>query len=206
VVTALIVVRLPPLSTVPEEYIADPDTETDFSGGPFEYLRFAVSNGVEKTKRSPTVVESTFSGLLEGIKLTATLAGTVLVIGVLALGANTYTSIFDIASTPLVPIMSILAIPEPKIAATATIVGFAEVIVATSIAAEASLITKFFVTILVASQAIFLAAPIPIMMDMFDDIPIKFKDLTILFVLRTIILIPLAAILTHLVVFLGLLG
>ncbi|MFC6764414.1 hypothetical protein [Natrinema soli] len=49
------------------------------------------------------------------------------------------------------------------------------------------LITKVFV---VSSQAIFFAASAPMVVDMFDDIPIRFRDLFLPFVMRTIILIP----------------
>jgi hypothetical protein len=42
-------------------------------------------------------------------------------------------------------------------------------------------------------------------MDMFKDIPIRGRDLLLLFVMRTVILIPLVAGITHLVARLGLL-
>jgi hypothetical protein len=42
-------------------------------------------------------------------------------------------------------------------------------------------------------------------MDMFKDVPIRFRDLVALFVMRTIILVPLIAAITHLVAALGIL-
>ncbi|WP_156184155.1 hypothetical protein [Halostagnicola sp. A56] len=137
------VIRIPPLNQIPEEYIADPKPEQEFSGSPLEYLHLASVSAVEDSKEGPTITKATLEGLKDGLKLTATLTGTVLVIGLFALTLNAYTVAFEVIATPLVPIMSVLGIPEPKTAAIATIVGFAEVIVGASVAAEASLMTKF---------------------------------------------------------------
>lgn len=52
--------------------------------------------------------------------------------------------------------------------------------------------TQAFIVSVVSSQAIFFAASVPMMINMFDDIPIKFRDLLVLFALSTIILIPVA--------------
>jgi len=42
-------------------------------------------------------------------------------------------------------------------------------------------------------------------MDMFSDVPVRFRDLVALFAMRTIVLVPLIAGMTHLVAALGLL-
>ena len=42
-------------------------------------------------------------------------------------------------------------------------------------------------------------------MDMFSDIPVQFRDLLVLFVMRTVTLVPLIAGMTHLVAAFGLL-
>lgn len=199
-----IVIRIPPLSTIPKEYIVEPNPERKFSGSILDYLRVAVSEATKQAEAGDTVVRTTVSGFVDGIKLTATLTGTVLVIGLLALSINAYTPTFEIIASPLVPVIDLLGIPQPRTAAVAILVGFAEVIVASSVAANAALVTKFYVIILVASQAIFFAAPAPMMMDMFDDIPIRFRDLVILFVIRTLLLIPTAAAVTHLFLLLNL--
>jgi hypothetical protein len=43
-------------------------------------------------------------------------------------------------------------------------------------------------------------------MDMFSDVPVRFRDLVALFVMRTVVLVPLIAGITHLLAFVGLLG
>ncbi|ELZ24584.1 hypothetical protein C477_00200 [Haloterrigena salina JCM 13891] len=93
--------------------------------------------------------------------------------------------------------MMILGVPDPKIAATAIIVAGAEYFVGTTLVVEASLFTKVFVMIVTSAQAIFFAATAPMMVDMFDDVPMRFRDLTLLLILRTALLIPVAAALTH---------
>jgi nucleoside recognition membrane protein YjiH len=65
---------------------------------------------------------------------------------------------------------------------------------------------KFFTAVLAVSQLIFFSSVAPMAMDMFSDVPIRFRDLVALFVMRTIILVPLIAGITHLLNAVGLLG
>lgn len=64
---------------------------------------------------------------------------------------------------------------------------------------------RFFIAVLSISQLIFFSATAPMMMDMFNDIPIRFRDLVALFVMRTIVLVPIIAAMTHIVAATGLL-
>src|SRR5699024_10146019 len=48
VVCAVIMVRLPPISTTSPEYIAEPDPEVGFEGTVSEYFKFALSEAVSK--------------------------------------------------------------------------------------------------------------------------------------------------------------
>jgi nucleoside recognition membrane protein YjiH len=50
-ITAAILVRIPPLSNVPDEYITEPNPETAFRGSPRDYFRFGLSEAVKKSRR-----------------------------------------------------------------------------------------------------------------------------------------------------------
>ncbi|SFS89345.1 hypothetical protein SAMN04488556_3165 [Halostagnicola kamekurae] len=50
--------------------------------------------------------------------------------------------------------------------------------------------------VVTSGQAIFFAASAP-MVDMFDDIPMRFRDLFVLLVLRTALLVVVSAVLVH---------
>ncbi|WP_266081496.1 YjiH family protein [Haladaptatus caseinilyticus] len=204
IITAIILVRIPPLSTVPNEFIAEPDPEPEFNGSLGDYFRFAFNEAVKTAEKGASLPRSAIEGFIDGLKLTGMMLGTILTIGMTAVILNEYTSVFEVLSTPLVPILSAFGIPDPQMAATSVILGGAEMFIGATFAVGADLITKVYVVIVVSGQAIFFAASAPMMVDMFDDIPIRFRDLFVLFVMRTALLIPITAALVHAAVLLGL--
>lgn len=201
---ATIMVRIPPLSTVPEEYIARPDPEPHFTGTTVEYLRFAFNEGVRTAKEGDSILRASITGFIDGMKLSGMILGTVLTIAIAVLLIEQNTDLFVYISAPVVPFIALLGIPDPQIAATAIIVGGAEYFVGATLVVEADVITQIYVLVVTSAQAIFLAATAPMMVDMFDDIPIRFRDLFVLLFLRTVLLIPIAAVLVHGAVFIGL--
>ncbi|ELY96829.1 YjiH family protein [Natrialba taiwanensis] len=205
IATAVILVRVPPLSTVPNEYVATPDPEPEFRGSVGDYIRFAFNEAVRTAEQGASIPRSAVEGLIDGMKLTAMMLGTILSIGITVVTLNEYTSVFEVISQPLVPVLAALSIPDPQIAASAIIIGGAEMFIAATLVVGTDVITKAFVVIVVSSQAIFFAASAPMMVDMFDDIPIRFRDLFVLFVMRTALLIPITAALVHAAAFVGLL-
>ena len=169
-----------------------------------DYSRFAFNEAIKTAEEGASIPSSAVYGLIDGLKLTGMMLGTILTIGMAAVTLNEYTSVFEVLSTPLVPILSAFGIPDPQMAATSVILGGAEMFIAATFAVGGDLITKVFVIIVVSGQAIFFAASAPMMVDMFDDIPIRFQDLFILFVMRTALLIPITAALVHAAVFMAL--
>ncbi|WP_129114294.1 YjiH family protein [Halegenticoccus tardaugens] len=205
VVCAVVLVRLPPISTVPEEYVAEPDPEVPFDGSVRDYLRFALSEAVGKAEEGETFLEAARRGFVDGLKLTSLVLGTILAVGLAAVLLSAYTPTFRILGAPLVPLIELLGIPNAETVAPATIVGVTEMYVPVLLVAEAEPMARFFVAVLAVSQLIFFSSVGPMMMDMFSDVPIRFRDLVALFVMRTAILVPLVAAMTHLVAALGLL-
>ncbi|GAA0243250.1 YjiH family protein [Haladaptatus pallidirubidus] len=203
--TAIILVRVPPLSTVPDEFVAEPDPEPEFNGPVVDYFRFAFNEAVRTAEEGASIPRSAIEGLIDGLKLTGMMVGTILTIGMTAVIINEYTSVFEVLATPLVPVLSAFGIPDPQMAATSLILGGAEMFIGATFAVGTDLITRVYVVIVVSAQAIFFAASAPMMVDMFDDIPIRFRDLFVLFVMRTALLIPITAALVHAAVFVGLL-
>lgn len=205
ILTAIILIRMPPLSTVPNEFVAEPDPEPEFSGSVGNYIRFAFNEAVKTAEAGASIPRSAIEGLIDGMKLTGMMLGTILTIGMTAVVLNEYTSVFEVLATPLIPVLSAFGIPDPQMAATSLILGGAEMFIGATFAVGTDLITRVFVVIVVSSQAIFFAASAPMMVDMFDDIPIRFRDLFVLFVIRTLLLIPITAALVHGALFVGLL-
>jgi len=205
VVCGVVLVRLPPISTTDPEYIAEPDPEIPFSGSPSDYVRLAVSEAVGKAEEGETFREAAQRGFVDGLKLTSLILGTILAVGLAAVLVSEYTPVFDIIGEPLAPVLAALGLPDATTIAPATVVGITEMYVPVLLAAETAPKAKFFVAVLSVSQLIFFSSVGPMIMDMFSDVPIRFRDLVGLFVMRTIILVPLIAGMTHAVAALGLL-
>ena len=205
VVTAVILVRVPPISTMSEEYIAEPDPEVAFSGTPADYFRLAVSEAVGKAKEGETFAQAAKRGFVDGLKLTSLILGTILAVGLAATLLSAHTPVFDILGRPLTPVIAALGIPNAEVVAPATIVGITEMYVPVLLVTETAMKARFFVGVLAVSQLIFFSSVGPMVMDMFSDVPIRFRDLVALFVMRTIILVPLIAGITHALAALGLL-
>ena len=199
IVCAVIMVRLPPISSTSPEYIAEPDPETAFSGSGLEHVQFALSEAVRKAEEGETFREAATRGFVDGLKLTSLILGTILTVGLAAVLLSAYTPTFEILGAPLVPIIELLGIPNPERVAPATIVGITEMYVPVVLVEDAAPMAKFFVAVLAPSQLIFFSSVGPMVMDMFDDIPIRFRDLVALFVMRTVVLVPLIAGMTHVV-------
>jgi nucleoside recognition membrane protein YjiH len=205
VICGVILVRIPPISTIPQEYIAEPDPELPFSGSPGDYVRLALSEAVGKAEEGETFLEAAKRGFVDGLKLTSLILGTILAVGLAAVLISEYTPTFEILGGPIAPVLAALGLPNAETIAPAVIVGITEMYVPVLLAAEAAPMAKFFVAVLSVSQLIFFSSVGPMIMDMFSDVPIRFRDLIALFAMRTIILVPLIAGLTHFVAALGLL-
>ena len=205
VICAVILVRVPPISNVPDEYIAEPDPEMAFEGSLGDYVRLALSEAVSKAEEGETFLEAAKRGFVDGVKLTSLILGTILAVGLAAVLLSEYTPTFEILGAPLAPVLAALGIPSAETIAPAVIVGITEMYVPVLLAADAAPMAKFFIAVLSVSQLIFFSSVGPMIMDMFSDVPIRFRDLLALFVMRTVILVPIVAGMTHLVAALGLL-
>lgn len=203
IVAAIITVRLPPLKNIPEEYITEPDPEPAFSGSLSDYLRLAYSEAIEQASKNKSVPAVVIEGFVDGVKIAATILGTILAIGMAALLFEAHTPVFDYLGLPLVPFFEILGFPNAELLGPASIVGITEILVPIFLVLEAEPMAKFFVALLSITQIIFFSTHAPMAMDLFEEIPIRARDLVVLFVIRSIILIPLIAAITLVVNWLG---
>jgi nucleoside recognition membrane protein YjiH len=204
-ITAAILVRVPPLSRIPEEYLTEPNPEEVVTGSPTDYVRFALSEAVRKAEEGGSLVGAGVRGFVDGLKLAMLILGTILAVGLAALLVAEYTDVFQIIAQPLVPVIAALGIPNAETVAPATIIGITEMYIPALLVVETAIEARFFIAVLSISQLVFFSSVGPMMMDMFNDIPIRFRDLVALFVMRTVILVPVIAVATHLLSAMGML-
>ena len=206
-ITAVILTRIPPISRVPHHYISEPNTEDSISGNPRQYLRLAAANALDQAKQN-TVIKTAYSGAVDGIKLVPIVASASLAFGYPLLLIFELTDVFFLLSAPLIPLIEALGIPNPEVTAISTfsvlIGALLSGIVAGGIGVEP--MAGFFITIVATSHVLQLSSVIAIGVDMFQEVPLRLRDLILLSLMRLLILIVIAAGLTHVANFLGLFG
>src|SRR5699024_8555066 len=121
-------------------------------------------------------------------------------IGILGMIAAKYTPIFDIIGYAFYPFTKLLGVPDAMVAAAAVPTGITEMFIPVlTIADQVTQLhikTRFFVTTVSMVQIIFLAGSVVVIMN--TGIHLKFRELMILFLERTLIAMPFVALFMHL--------
>ena len=121
----------------------------------------------------------------------------VMSMGSIALIIAHYTSVFQILGTPFIPFLKLLGVPEAIAASQTLVVGFADMfipsVLATSISSE---MTRFIIACVSVTQLIYMSEVGGLLLG--SKIPVRLKDLIILFIERTIITLPVIVLMAHL--------
>ena len=121
-------------------------------------------------------------------------------IGIIALVTAEHTPLFTWLSWPMVPLLSLLQIPDAHAAAPATLVGFADMFLPAVLAAGIeSDLTRFVVAALSVSQLIYMSEVGALIIK--SKIPLNFWELIIIFLLRTLVTLPIIALMAHFLFF-----
>lgn len=192
IVTA-ITARLAPLSKKPDEYYGgvQGDRESEEKG---DIFRRAWREGMIAADKAPSLMENVVINLKDGIMLAISIAPTLMSIGFLGLVIAKYTPIFDLVGYLFYPFTLLLRIPEPLLAAKASAISIAEMLLPAIVVAKTPLVTRFIIAVMCVSEILFFSASIPCMLS--TEIPLTIKDIVIIWfqrvVLSLIITAPLA--------------
>ncbi|SHJ84151.1 nucleoside recognition GATE domain-containing membrane protein YjiH [Dethiosulfatibacter aminovorans DSM 17477] len=198
-----IMVRLYPIRKYPDVYV-DGSIQTDEMRT--ENVSFNVAqikkgyyNAIRKADSSEGLAKEVSRGFVKGIGVSMQVVPMMLAIGGVFLAINEFTPVFEILSKPFIPIISLLGVPEPVIAAQAIFVGGLDLFLPSAVIGPALVpdATKFFVVMISLMQVLYITETmLPII---FFGIPAKFKDLLIIWFMRTVIAMPFVAACMHLV-------
>ncbi len=195
--------RLWPLSSTPDDYVTEGKPELATTGSLFSA---AWRNALARAESGTPFATTLRRGFVDGLALASTILGSILVVGTMALLIARETPLFDLLGRPLVPVLSALGLPDAELVAPAVLVGIAEMYIPALLVRDASIQARFFIAVLSISQLIFFSAVAPMMIDMFRKIPVRARELVVIFLMRTAVLIPVLAGVTALVDRAGLLS
>ena len=197
VVAAIIVPKLPPLSKIPETYHTESSYREDIPEGQTP-VQYGMKLALNKADNAPGIRAFLKEGIENVLEMWFGTLPVILAIGTIALILAEYTPLFRILGIPFIPIYELLQIPEAQLASQTVIVGFADMflpsVIASSIESE---LTRFVVAATSVTQLIYMSEIGSIIMG--SKIPVSLKDLFVIFLERTLVTLPVVAILAHLI-------
>ena len=196
IVCAIIVPKLPPLSKVPDTYNTSVPHREDIPDG-MTAPQYGLKLALNKAEHSPSLKEFFREGIENVAEMWFGTLPVILALGTLALIIAEYTPVFRLLGLPFIPLYNLLQVPEAALASQTVIVGFADMflpsVIASSIESE---LTRFVVAATSVSQLIYMSEIGSIIMG--SKIPVSLKDLFIIYLERTIVSIPVIALIAHL--------
>lgn len=200
IVAAIIIPRLPPLSMKKDLYIDGSAPAKDANALPEGHTTF--SWGMELALKKAGQVKSVKAVVVEGVHNAVDMVFGVLPVvmglGTIALVIAEYTSVFAVLGQPFIPFLELLGVPEAVQASQTIVVGFADMflpsILASSIESD---MTRFVIAATSVTQLIYMSEVGALLLG--SRIPVNIAELFIIFILRTLITLPVIAGVAHLI-------
>lgn len=191
-----ITARIYPISKEPEDYYDQPADIIEAERG--NILVRAFQNGVEVAQNTdPLLVHIKRYYVGDAMKMASAVVASILSIGLLGLILANFTPLFDWIGYIFYPFTRLCQVPEPMLAAKAAAMEIAEMFLPTLLVTAAPMVTKFTVAVTSVTAVLFFSASIPSVMS--TDIPLKMKNIILIWIERTIFSIMIAAAIAHLV-------
>ena len=197
-IAAILMPRIPPLSRKAEDFHtgATPAPEPSSEG------RGLVEQGwhlaIERAARAAPPRRMLRDSVRTTCDIWFGLEPLVMVVGTASLALATYTPVFTWLSLPLVPFLELLQLPEAAAAAPAFLVGFADqflpAILGQSIESE---LTRFVIACAAVTQLIYMSEVGVLLLK--SKLALGMGDLLAIFALRTLITVPICALVGHMV-------
>lgn len=199
-VAAIIIPRLPPLSRKKNEFIDGSTPNSDADAIPQGYTTFSWGLDLALTKAAKvTSFKSVFGeGVRNAVDMVFGVLPVVMGLGTIALVIAEYTSVFSILGQPFIPFLELLQIPEAAAASETIVVGFADMFIPAILAASIdSEMTRFVIAAMSVTQLIYMSEVGALLLG--SRIPVNIFELFAIFILRTLITLPVIAGVAHLI-------
>lgn len=199
-ILGLIMPRIYPLSKKPDEFIdgsPQTGTEEDIPEG-YSLFSHGVENALataDKNRHPGKMIGDGFKNVLD---MWLGVAPIVMAFGTIATMLAEYTSLFTILGKPFVPLLNLLGIPQAAEAGALMVVGITDMFLP-ALLAEGMItepLTLFVVATISVVQLIYLSEVGGLILG--TKIPVNLWDLIVIFLLRTLIALPIVAAVAHL--------
>lgn len=197
---AIITPRIPPLSWKKDEYVAGVGKQIneDVPAGT-SLLRWGLLQAVKRANANPSPGQMVKVGVHNVVDIWLGLLPLVMAIGTVSLAIAEFTPIFNWLSAPIVPLLELLHLPEATKAAPAMLVGFADMflpaVLGKGIESE---LTRFVVACVSLTQLIYMSEVGVLIIK--AKLPLNLLELFVIFIIRTLITLPIIALMAHWIV------
>lgn len=197
-ILALIMPRIFPLSRKADLLIDGSTRPKNHEDVPaqFNVVTFGLHNALSKAETNKNLGKTAASGMKNVLEMWFAVTPVIMAFGTIALVLAEFTSFFKILGIPFEPILALLQIPEAGEAAQTMIVGFADMLLPSILGAGIeSELTRFFIATMSVTQLIYMSEVGGLILG--TKLPLKIWDLFLIFLIRTIIAIPIVAAIAH---------
>ncbi|WP_453989680.1 YjiH family protein [Bacillus nitroreducens] len=189
-VAAIIMPRIPPLSRKADTYYEGSTKKTDESIPPnVNQFKWGMEKAAIQARKSGDFSKVLKSGIQNVLDMWLGVVPVVMAIGTIALIIAEFTPFFTYLGAPFVPILTLLQVPEAAAAAETMVIGFADMFLPTIIGADIeNELTRFVIAGVSITQLIYMSEVGGLLLG--SKLPVSFLDLVIIFLLRTLITLP----------------
>ena len=164
-------------------------------------IRTAIDVGLDQAQAAPPLHSLLRDTFLDGLRMAALILPSIMAVGLLGLLAAKYTPIFDVLGLALYPFTWIARFSDPMLAAKSLASGLAEMFLPAILLKDADVTLKFVAAVVSVSQVLFLSASVPCVLA--TSIPLSFRDLIVIWYIRTALSILVTAPIAWLAVSMG---
>ena len=159
-------------------------------------VSYGLHNALSKADSNKNVGKVIGSGFKNVLEMWFAVTPVIMAFGTIALVIAEFTPVFRILGAPFEPILALLQIPEAGEAAQTMIVGFADMLLPSILGSGIeSELTRFFIATMSVTQLIYMSEVGGLILG--TKLPLKIWDLFVIFLVRTIISIPIVAAIAH---------
>ncbi len=198
IVAAIVMARIPPLSRKPDDLVDGTKAAHDRDEVPAgeTSLSYGIAHALQKVDEMDSPAQQVKQGLHNALEMVLGLLPVVMALGTAALVVAEYTPLFNWLGKPFIPLLELLNVPEAVEASRTILVGFADMFLPAILAADIeSDKTRFIIAALSVTQLIYMSEVGALLLG--SRIPVNFIEMVIIFLLRTLITLPVIALMAH---------
>ena len=202
-IISAIMARIPPLNKKEDVYyngrvqtVEDRTNEAKFELAMFKR---GVDRAAKKAYYANSIFEEIKNSLLSGIFIIPKVISFISAVGITGLIAAEYTPIFKYLGAAFIPLLNLFSVPNAVEIAPSLPVGIAEMFLPVLLIADKvdvlNIGARYFITTVSMVQILFFSETIAVILA--TKLPIKLWELVVIFVLRTVVAIPIVAAFMH---------